>query len=327
VELDGELVELRSAVAVAPSGPSTPDAAALLRVAEAALRTAKRAEGRFAVADDEPAPSSIHRLELISELRQVLANGELELHLQPVVDLRGGRVARAEAHLRWRRGAERGGVPVELLELAEQSGLIQPLTRWMVGEVAAAALELRRRGHDLTVTCDLSLRELADPALCDFLALLVSSGELDPSTIEFEVAEVELMDDPIRAREVLGRLGALGLRIVVDDFGTGYSSLGAIEPLPVSGLKIDRSFVSGVAAGASDGAVVRSTVELCHELGLTVAADGVADERTLEVLAGFGCDLAQGPHLSDALALEPFLERVAQLDAAARVWSGVSRTA
>lgn len=326
-DLAGEVVHVSCAVGVTVSTPEGCDAATMLRSGLTALERAKGLPERFAVAASDTPRDSIHRLGLLSELRQGLANQELELRFQPVIDLRTARVVKVESTLHWRDGAQTTGVPVEFLELAEQSGLIQPLTRWMLAEAASAAARLRSTGHDVVVSCDLSIRNLFDPAVLDHVVLLISTGELDPASIELEISETELMDDPIRSQDVLRRLDELSVRTVVDDFGTGYTSLATVRSLPVSGLKIDRSFVATVGSEPADAAIVRSTIELSHELGLSVGADGVADEQTLATLASFGCDLAQGSHLSEAVGLDELAERIDQLELAARGWIGTSATA
>lgn len=321
-DVDGELVECRTHLGVALAPSHADDGRALLRAAQDALDVAKRDGSGFAVYESSGAPTSISRLSLLSELRQGLANQDLELHYQPIVDLRTGRVAKVEAVLRWQAESAPSRLPLEFLELAEQSGLIRPLTRWVVGEVARAARRLAATATPLVVTTDLSVRNLFDNELEAFLTHLVEAGELPVELVELELAETELMDDPTRAQETIARLSELGVRFVVDEFGTGYTSLSTMQQLAVEGLKIDSSFVSVVARDRSDAAIVRSTVELAHETGLSVAADGVSDVETLSMLSSFGCDLAQGPHLSGPVAFDELTRRVAELESAIRGWLG-----
>ncbi len=326
-DVDGHMLNVQTSIGVALAPDHAEDARTALRLATAALDRAKASDAHLFVHRPDSPSSSIHRLALLSELRQGLANRDLELRYQPVIDLRSARVTRVEAVLRWRRDDNGTQLPVEFLELAEHSGLIQPLTRWIVGESAAAARALSHVERPMVVSTNLSLRNLFDPDLVTFIELLISSGELEPSSIELEVSENELMDDPVRAAEVITRLGELGLRIVVDDFGTGFSSLSTMRHLPLVGLKIDRSFVATVTSVPADAAIVRSTIELCHELGLTVGADGVADAGTLSTLAGFGCDHAQGVHLSEPVAMDQLDERIEELESAVRGWIGTSEHA
>jgi diguanylate cyclase (GGDEF)-like protein len=326
-DVDGHIIAVQASVGVVIAPDHAEDARNALRLAQAALERAKHDDGRFAVHEPATPSSSIHRLALLSELRQGLANRDLELRYQPVVDLRSGRVSRVEAVLRWREDDDGTRLPVEFLELAEHSGLIQPLTRWILGEAAAAARTLSREDRPMVVSTNLSFRNLFDPDLLTFIGLLISSGELDPRSIELEVGETELTDDPVRSAEVLGHLAELGLRLVVDDFGTGYSSLSSMQHLPLVGLKIDRSFIANVSSVPADAAIVRSTIELCHELGLSVGADGVTDAATLSTLAGFGCDHAQGLHLSGPVPVELLDERIDALESAVRGWIGTSESA
>lgn len=326
-DVDGHLLSVQASVGVVVAPDHAEDARTVLRLAQAALQTAKADDGRFAVHEPAAPSSSIHRLALLSELRQGLANRDLELRYQPVVDLRSGRVTRVEAALRWRSDDDGTRLPVEFLELAEHSGLIQPLTRWILGEAAAASRTLSRQQRQIAVSTNLSLRNLFDPDLLTFIGLLISSGELDPTDLELEVGETELMDDPVRAAEVLTNLAELGVRLVVDDFGTGYTSLSTMRHLPLVGLKIDRGFVANVTSVPADAAIVRSTIELCHELGLEVGADGVTDAATMSMLAGFGCDYAQGVHLSEPVALDRLDERIDELETAVRGWIGTSESA
>ena len=276
-DVEGHLVSITASVGVVVTPEHAGDSRSALRLAQTALDAAKQDERHFAVHQPTESSSSIHRLALLSELRQGLANRDLELRYQPVVDLHTGRVDRVEAVLRWRNDDDATRLPVEFLELAEHSGLIRPLTRWILSEAAAASSAIARTDAPMKVSTNLSVRNLFDPELVSFLDVLISSGELDPALVELEVAETELMDDPVRSQEVLRRLSELGLSIVVDEFGTGYTSLSTMRHLPVNGLKIDRSFVAELSTVPADAAIVRSTIDLCHELGLRVGAEGVAD--------------------------------------------------
>jgi diguanylate cyclase (GGDEF)-like protein len=331
-EIEGHLIDCSVSIGVAIAPRHGDDARTLLRHAHAALHADKHNDAAFTVHRPDESTSSIHRLALLSELRQGLANQDLELRYQPQIDLRSGRVTKVEAVLRWQHDDD-ARLPMEFLELAEHSGLIQPLTRWVLGETARASLLLSgavegvpHGATPLVVTTNLSVRNLFDPDLVTFVELLLRSGELRPELIEIEVGETELMDDPARSHEVLTKLSSLGLRFVVDDFGTGYTSLSTMQHLPVVGLKIDRSYVSTVATVPADAAIVRSTIELSHQLGLTVGADGVPDAVTLARLAEFGCDLAQGFHLSAPVALDQLAGRIAELEAAVRAWIGTADT-
>lgn len=299
--------------------------------AEAALAE-RQAFTVFRRSDDS---SSIRRLAVLSELRQSLANNELELRFQPQIDLKTGKVTKVEAVPRWLNDDDPSRMSVELLELAEQSGLIQPLTRWALTEAARAAETLARQRNvnpfgptePLVISLNVSSHNLFDPDLSTFIELLIRSGELQPDLVELEVSETGLMDDPAGSLEILSHLSGLGVKFIVDEFGTGYTSLSTMQHLPVAGLKIDSSYVSTISTAASDAAIVRSTIELSHELGLSVGAEGVSDAATLAQLAEFGCDFAQGTYLSGPTSLDQLGARIVELESAVRGWLGTSTAA
>jgi EAL domain-containing protein (putative c-di-GMP-specific phosphodiesterase class I) len=188
--------------------------------------------------------------------------------------------------------------PTEFIELAEVSGLIQPLTRWVLDRTVRQICAWRDQGVHLPVAVNLSVRNLYDLELAPWLnALLIEHG-VEASMLTLEITESQLMDDPRYAMEVLGKLKSLGLSISIDDFGTGYSSLSYLKNLPIDELKIDQSFVASMVQDDNDLTIVRSTIEMSHNLGLDVVAEGVEDATTLERLAELGCDRAQGFYLS-----------------------------
>jgi diguanylate cyclase (GGDEF)-like protein len=327
LDLQGNAQSLRATIGAALAPLHGDDPRTLMRCADGALQQARADADPLAVYDPVEERTSIRRLGLLTQLRQGLANQELELRYQPMVELRTGRVTKVEALLRWQREDGGAHMPVEFLELAEQSGLIQPLTRWVLGEAARTAGRLGRDGERTVVSANLSLRNLYDAELLAFLDLLAASGELPADLVEIEISETELMDDPGRAQDVIAHLAGLGLRVVVDDFGTGYTSLSTMSSLAVTGLKIDRGFITTLSSVPSDAAVVRSTIELAHELGLAVTAEGVADADTLAMLTEMGCDFAQGFHLSEPVSLETLPRRVAELESAMSGWVGSSPVA
>lgn len=329
-DIRGHLVDVDFSIGMAIAPDHGHDARTLLRNASSALRDAKHSADGLVVFNQSSDAHSNRRLAILNELRDSLANDRLELHFQPQLDLRSGRVHKVEAMPRWTE--EHHGstsMSVELLELAEQSALIQPLTRWLVTEATLASRELQRSlgrtpgdGSDLVVSVNLSPRNLFDPELEAFLDWMVKSGELQPGQLEFEINEPGLMDDPSASQETLERLSRLGINFVVDEFGTGYTSLATMQHLPVTGLKIDRSYLVSIAAVPSDAAVIRSTIELSHELGLFTAATGVTDLDVLSMLVDFGCDFAQGPFLSDPIPMKALPDRIAEIESVARAWLG-----
>jgi diguanylate cyclase (GGDEF)-like protein len=310
VDVGGHLLEPRITVGTAVAPRDGCDTRSLLRTADAALHDSREPVAVMRVQELVP-PDGVG---LLTELRRGLANDELELRYQPVVELRSGRVTKVEASLRFQRTDGGTRLPVELLELAERSGLVQPLTRWVLGEAGRTAASL----GGTTVAANLSLRNLGDTEFLSFLDLLARSGELQPSLVEVEIAETELMDDPVRGRDVVTRLAELGLAVIVDEFGSGYASVSSLAELGVRGIKVDRSFISTLPSVPADVNVVRSAVTAAHEHGLSVAAEGVTDGPTLTLLTELGCDLAQGVHLSEPVPVDDLARRVAELESALR---------
>lgn len=328
-DIRGHMVDVDFSIGMAIAPDHGHDSRTLLRNASSALRDAKHSADGLVVFNQSSDAHSIRRLAVLNELRDSLANNQLELHFQPQLDLRSGRVLKVEAMPRWTEDHGSSAMSVELLELAEQSALIQPLTRWLVTEATLASRELQRRHHptpgndgDLVVSLNLSPRNLFDPELEAFLDWMVRSGELQPGQLEFEINEPGLMDDPSASQETLERLSRMGINFVVDEFGTGYTSLATMQHLPVTGLKIDRSYLVSIAAVPSDAAVIRSTIELSHELGLFTAATGVTDLDVLSLLVEFGCDFAQGPFLSEPIPLRALPDRINEIEDVARAWLG-----
>jgi EAL domain-containing protein (putative c-di-GMP-specific phosphodiesterase class I) len=272
------------------------DGEGLLRRADAAVQAARKVGGGACVVySPEHDPHDPEHLALLGELRRAVEGDELVLHYQPKVDLRSKAVVGAEALLRWPH-AKRGMVPPgKFIPLAEQTGLMRPLTRWVLDRAVREARAWERGGHPLPVAVNVSARNLQDRLIVDDVAEAILANDFDPSHLQIEVTESAVMADEIRAAEMLNGLKAKGVDVSIDDFGTGYSSLRLLRRLPVSELKIDRSFVMGMGGEAGeDTAIVRSTNDLGHNLGLTVVAEGVENEWTLDLLSAFGCDLAQG---------------------------------
>jgi len=294
-------------IALAPASADGAALDTLLRHADVAMYAAKRGRLGQQVYDPALDTYSPERLGLIAELRAAIAAGALTLHYQPQVDVRSGRVRGVEALVRWPH-PERGLIlPDEFIALAEQTGLMAPLTDWVLGEAIRQCGVWRRAGLALTVSVNLSAWNLHDPTLPDRLTEILRASAVLATSLRLEVTETTLMADPQRALAVLTRLSALGVGLAVDDFGAGYSSLAYLKKLPVDELKIDKGFVRELAMDATDAAIVASTVALGHALGLRVVAEGIEDRATWDALAGMGCDVAQGYYLSrplpsDALA-------------------------
>ena len=277
------------------------DADTLIQHADVAMYLAKEGRTGVVVYDKERDRYSPDRLALIGELRRAIDQGELTLHYQPQVEPETGRVGGVEALLRWQH-PERGLVPPdEFIPLAERTGLIQPLTLWVLDAALQQCASWRRAGLDLWVAANLSAANLVDGDTPHEIERLLRRWDVPPGLFRLEITETTAMADPVRTHAVLTRLDAMGVQLAIDDFGTGYSSLAYLKRLPVHELKIDRSFVSSMAHDPNDEVIVTSTIELGHNLGLRVVAEGVEDQHTLDELVRRGCDLAQGYHFTRPL--------------------------
>ena len=267
------------------------------------MQEAKRLSSGCAVYSPECDPFDPGRLALLGELRRAIESDQLFLYYQPKVDVKTRMVVGAEALLRWRH-PKRGLVPPgDFIPLAEQAGIIKPLTWWVLEEAVKQCRAWDRAELGLDVAVNLSARSLHDPQLPERITDLLAAHGVPPGRLQLEVTESAVMTDPARAAEILGHLGALGVGVSIDDFGTGYSSLTYLRNLPVSEIKIDKSFVIGMSGnGGSDKAIVRSTSDLGHSLGLAVVAEGVEDGNSFELLRSYGCDLAQGYYIARPMA-------------------------
>ncbi|MDT7928622.1 putative bifunctional diguanylate cyclase/phosphodiesterase, partial [Tepidimonas sp.] len=302
--LDEQTVDLSAGMGVAVWPDDGADADTLLGRAEIAMRAAKaRAEHclRYDAALDA---GSAQTLSLLSDLRQAVDRHELRLYLQPKIDVRTGAVVAAEALVRWHH-PRRGLVPpMQFIPFAEQTGFVRALTRWMVEETARQWPGLQAASPGLRVAINLSTRDLMAPDLVEWLEAWQRRHGIDPAAVGLEITESAIMDDPQRAEATLNRLAAMGFRLSIDDFGTGYSSLAYLKRLPVQELKIDRSFVMGMERAADDAVIVRSTIDLAHNLGLSVVAEGVENAAILVALRDLGCDEAQGYHIARPMPVD-----------------------
>jgi diguanylate cyclase (GGDEF)-like protein/PAS domain S-box-containing protein len=292
-------VEASMGIAVYPEHGA--DADTLLRCAELAMNVAKQTRSGYSVYSPEQNQSSGERLTLVGALRRAIAEDDLTLYYQPKIDCRTGEVAGVEALVRWQH-PQHGLIPPDrFIPLAEQTGLIRPLTRWVLNAAARQVREWHDEGLMLSVAVNLSAHDLQDASLPRRLGEILEEWGVEGRWLKLELTESALMSDPAQAMQVLTELCNLGLRIAIDDFGTGYSSLGYLKHLPAHEIKIDRSFIADMVAEERDHAIVRSTIDLGHNLGLAAVAEGVEDQATLDLLGGLGCDLAQGYYLSKPL--------------------------
>jgi len=292
-------VECSMGVAVLPEHAD--DATSLMQRADIAMYAAKRAHLSVVVYDPESDGNSADRLIMLGDLRTALGTGQLSLHYQPKIDLVNDEVVGTEALLRWTHPTRGNIPPNEFIPLAERTGLIHGLTRYVLELVVTQMDRWDEAGAEfahLPVAVNLSSRNLVEPSFADFVEDLLASHDMDPTRLELEVTESALIEDPVRSNAMLNRLAALGVTIAVDDFGTGYTSMAQLEQMPLKTLKIDRSFVARMVSDSSGHTLVRAIVELAHEFGLEVVAEGVEDEDAIHLLQQMGCDIGQGFHWS-----------------------------
>jgi diguanylate cyclase (GGDEF)-like protein len=291
-------VHVGASVGIAIAPEHGKDAEDLLQRADVAMYLAKDSGSSYAVYEAANDPYSASKLSMVGELRRALAERQLEVHYQPKASLSNGEVAGVEALVRWNH-PERGMIPPnDFIPLAEQTGLINRLTVHVLDAALRQCAEWHGIGLELAVAVNLSVRNIADPALPDTVAGLLADHGVDPSRLVLELTESTLMADPAQAKEVLARLHHMGVGLAIDDFGTGYSSLTYLSELPVTELKIDRSFVQSMATSDGDAFIVRATIDLGRNLGLRVVAEGVETESVWNRLAELGCDVGQGYYLS-----------------------------
>jgi EAL domain-containing protein (putative c-di-GMP-specific phosphodiesterase class I) len=299
--LGGLQLEIDASIGIALSPDHGSDADTLLRRADVAMYVAKRGNSGYALYTADRDQHSPMRLALVAELRRAIETDELSLYFQPKVRMDTGKVTCAEALVRWQHPRHGMLNPDLFVPIAEQTGLIRPLSRWVLDAALRQVNSWRHDGLDLSVAVNLSMRNLHDPEIADMIRRRLLRWGVPPESLTIEITESSLMADAARAMEVLNRLRAMGVGVSIDDFGTGYSSLAYLKRLPVHELKIDRSFVAHMATDENDAAIVRSTIGLAHELGLSVVAEGVEDQDTWDVLANVGCDVAQGYFISRPL--------------------------
>jgi diguanylate cyclase (GGDEF)-like protein len=300
--LGGVSIDVRASSGIAIFPWHAEDAGSLLKRADVAMYDAKRNQLATAVYEPGRDGHSLRRLAILSELRHAVEEGQLELHYQPVLDLRGAGVSHAEALVRWRHPRHGMMPPDEFIALAEQSGSISVITRWVLARAIADCAAWTRAGHELGVAVNLSALDVRDDDLPAVVDATLREADLPPLRLGLEITESAVMKDVARARRMLARLAGQGVRLAIDDYGTGYSSLAQLKRLPVQELKIDRSFLAHLDEDGEDLVIVRSTIELGHNMGLGVVAEGVETAASLATLTQLGCDFAQGYHVSRPLA-------------------------
>ncbi|KAB7627678.1 putative bifunctional diguanylate cyclase/phosphodiesterase [Alkalilimnicola sp. S0819] len=304
----GMSLSISAQVGIAWAPEHGKDAETLLRHAHIALQQSAQEEGQLAVYREDGDQYSARRLSLLGDLREAIQEGGLTLAYQPQLDLAAGQVCGAEALLRWEHPHFGFIPPDEFIPMAEQTGVIRPLTDWVLAEAARQCAAFRARGYTLAISVNLSARNLREPDLLERIIAHLAAHDLPRDALLLELTETEMMRNQDGALAALLALEAAGLQLSIDDFGTGFSSLAYLKRLPVRELKIDRSFVSDMLCEQGDRVIVRTIIQMAHNLGLKVVAEGVEDQPVLDALAEMGCDRAQGYHLCRPVAPEAMLE-------------------
>jgi diguanylate cyclase (GGDEF)-like protein len=285
----------------------------LIRDADSALYRAKdRGRGGYEIFDEVMRSRVIEHMQIENDLRRAIQRHELELHYQPVVRLRDGSIVAMEALLRWNH-PDRGMVgPLAFVPVAEESRLIVPIGRWVIEQAcrqAALWQQLKPDDAPVSVSVNLSPRQIADPELLSHIEGSIRANRVDPSTLWLELTETTLLDDTSFVERTLNALKGLGFHLVLDDFGVGFSSLGYLKRLPLSMIKLDRSFVEHIADGSHDAAIVRAVSEMADTMGINVVAEGIETEQQGRAARSLGCGFAQGLHFAEPVPAEQ-LERV-----------------
>ncbi|MEO6859598.1 MAG: GGDEF domain-containing phosphodiesterase [Solirubrobacteraceae bacterium] len=292
-KLDHETVTVSASIGIAiypQHGSTTPE---LLRRADVAMYVAKRSGSGHASVDVAREAQTADQVALLVDLRDCVARNQLVLHYQPKIDLGTRGISGVEALIRWRHPVRGLLPPGSFIPEVERTSLMEPVTRWVLNEALRQQQIWREQGIDLTMAVNVSARSLgANSTLAETVKELTTAWKTRPGELILELTEGALIE--AAANDVLARLHEMGERLSIDDFGTGYSSLAYLQRLPMDEIKIDRSFVNGLSSGSDNAVIVRSTIDLAHNLGLAVVAEGVEDHACMNMLIRYGCDCAQG---------------------------------
>ena len=306
--LDAKTLDIATSIGIAQYPQHGDDFDILMQRADVAMYSAKRSGAGYAVYVTEQDERNAEDRVLKNELQDAIETGQMVLHYQPKVEYSQGQVTGVEALVRWQHPRYGLISPDRFIKLAEEAGLIKTLTLWVLEHALRQCAELHAAGMKINMAVNLSVLNLRDSHLPEELDALLKEVGLDPKWIELEFSETAIMADTVRTMDVLARLYSMGTKLAIDDYGTGYSSLNYLKQLPLHRLKIDRSIVDGLAHDKSQEAGVRCTIDLAHQLGLRVVAEGVEDEATMASLARLGCDSAQGYHICKPLDAEALLK-------------------
>ena len=295
--LDNVELHVNTSIGIASFPEHSQDVSNLLRLADIAMYVAKRNKTGYSIYDSDSDEHSLSKLSLITDLRDALENNLLEVFYQPVFNVKKNEIVGVEALCRWFH-VEQGSIPPDnFITLAEQAGLINDLTYWVLEQSVNQLMQWHKINSELTVAVNISVYSFRDKTFVSRIREVLERYSFPYRKLTLEITEGAMMDNPLQAVEVLSELQSMGINLAVDDFGTGYSSMAYLKNLPINELKIDKSFVIGLDTDSSNEAIVRSTIDLAHNLGLRVIAEGVETQQTWDLLNDLECDVAQGFHM------------------------------
>lgn len=306
--IDNNNINISASIGISVFPEQGEDLSTLMKHADVAMYVAKRVRSGYFIYDYNEDQHSPGRLALMSELRKAVNDNGMELYYQPKLDLATGSITGVEALARWQL-PERGFFPPDLfIPIMEQTGLIKPFTKWAIDHAMAQCSAWKDENINVSMSINLSMYNLHDPDFINTVNGLLKKWNLGPDVLIFEITESAMMGDQQHISEILSSLGKQGIRISIDDFGTGYSSLVHLKKLQPSELKIDKSFIMEMNTNNDDSVIVRSTIDLAHNLGLKVVAEGVESEDIMESLRALGCEMIQGYHISRPLPADKATE-------------------
>ncbi len=306
IQLDDNFVDITAGIGIANYPAHSNQIEQLLSFAEIAMQVSKAKKCGPVVFDPSFDAGSNVNLTLASELKNSIQNNELMLFVQPKIDLKSRVVTSVEALIRWKHPTRGMVFPDQFIPFAEQTGLIRDITLWMIAEASKVSAQWLEKGISIPIAVNISARDLIDSDFPNKVSEILRSKGSNTSLISLEVTESSIMDDPHRAKQTLLHLSEMGIKLAIDDFGTGYSSLSYLKELPVSELKIDKSFVMHIEDNLNDRIIVSSTIELAHNMGLHVVAEGIENIKVWKFLQEMNCDYGQGYYMSRPIPVSDF---------------------
>jgi len=305
-QVEGVDLDVEASIGAVISGEHGQDVVTPMQHADTAMYVAKARHLGVSAYDPSADGHSPSKLAMVGDLSRALDRDELVLYYQPKVSISTGDLVGAEALLRWQHPRDGLVLPDDFIPIAERSGLINPLTRHVINTALSQARTWIDRGQPLAIAVNLSARSLHHEHFAQLVGDLLVAHKVPAQLLELEVTESAIVIDPERAKQMLVKLSALGVRLALDNFGVGFTSLSQLKALAFNEIKIDRSFVIGMARDRNDSQIVQSVISLGHNLGLSLVAEGVETENILAVLSGFGCDIAQGNQIGEPMPATAF---------------------